>query len=140
MEIFADLRYGLRALAKNRFVSTVAVLSLALGIGANIAVFTLLTAILRHPLPVHEPASLTAFYTQETNGRGFPLCSYPNFQDYRDRNSVFSSLLLYNVQSATMDGRLVVVHLVSGNYFQTLGVTLLAGRAFSPEEDGALGS
>jgi predicted permease len=140
MGIFADLRYGLKALAKNRFVTAVAVLSLAFGIGANIAVFTLLTAILHHPIPVHEPARLAAFYTQESSGRGFPLCSYPNFQDYRDRNSVFSSLLLYNVQSATMDGRLVVVHLVSGNYFQALGVAPVSGRAFLPQEDGAPGS
>ena len=140
MGMLDDLRYGFRALAKDRFITAVAILSLAFGIGANIAVFTLLTAILRHPIPVHEPSRLAAFYTTEANGRGFPLSSYPNYKDYRDRNAVFSSLLLYSVQSATMDGKLVVAHLVSGNYFPTLGITPVVGRAFLPEEDAAPGS
>ena len=121
-------------------MAAVAVLSLALGIGANVAVFALLTSILSHPIPVYEPSRLAAFYTQEPTGPGFPLCSYPNYKDYRDRNSVFSSLLLHSVQSATMDGKLVVVNLVSGNYFQALGVAPVIGRAFVPEEDGAPGS
>ena len=92
---FDDLRYGLRGLAKNRGFALAAVLSLALGIGANTTIFTLLNALFLRPLPVHDPARLAAVFTTDPRIPGLLLCSYPNYLDYRDHNTVFSSLLLY---------------------------------------------
>jgi predicted permease len=137
--LFEDLRYGLRALAKNRGFTAVCVLSLALGIGANATIFTLVNAILLRPLPVHDPARLAALYTIDSRNPGFWGCSYPNYQDYRDRNQVFSSLLVYTGVGLNLTGgpapRLVMGQLASANYFSTLGVNPVLGRTFMPEED-----
>ena len=139
MWIFADLRYGLRALARNRGVATAAVVSLALGIGANATVFTLLNAILFRPLPVQDPSGLAAVYTTDRHSPGYLLCSYPNYKDFRDRNSVFSSLLLHSVITINLTGhgdpQLLMGQLVSANYFSTLGVRPVVGRGFLPDED-----
>jgi predicted permease len=144
MGIFEDLRYGLRALAKNRAIAVVAVLSLALGIGANTTIFTLVNAVLLRPLPVEDPSTLAAVSTVDTHNPGLLLCSYPNYQDYRDQNTVFSSLLLYTIVSINLTGhgdpQLLMAQLVSGNYFSTLGVQPLVGRAFRPEEDATPGA
>ena len=125
MRIFEDLRYGLRALARNRAVTVVAVLSLALGIGANTTIFTLVNAVLLRPLPVEDPSSLAAVLTVDSHDAGLWLCSYPNYQDFRDQNRVFSSLLLYTAVTINLTGhndpQLLMGQLVSGNYFSTLG-------------------
>src|SRR5947209_2658325 len=134
-----DLRYGLRGLGKNRGFAAAAVLSLALGIGANTTIFTLLNALFLRPLPVYEPARLAAVSTTDPRIPGSLLCSYPNYLDYRDHNAVFSSLLLYAPLTVNLTGRgdpqLLMGQLVSANYFQTLGVQPVVGRAFRPEED-----
>ncbi|MCX6629727.1 MAG: ABC transporter permease [Candidatus Solibacter sp.] len=134
-----DLRYGLRGLAKNRAFAVAAVLSLALGIGANTTIFTLLNAILLRPLPVREPARLAAVFHTDPRIPGLLLCSYPNYQDYRDHNTVFSSLLLYSALTVNLTGRgdpqLLMGQVVSANYFATLGVEPVVGRAFRAEED-----
>src|ERR1022692_576073 len=83
MGIFEDLRYSLRALAKNRGVAVVAVLSLALGICANTTIFTLVNAVLLRPLPVEDPSTLAAVSTVDSHNPGLLLCSYPNYKDYR---------------------------------------------------------
>ena len=144
MGIFEDLRYGLRALAKNRAMAVVAVLSLALGIGANTTVFTLVNAVLLRPLPVGEPSTLAAVFTVDSHDAGIWLCSYPNYKDFRDQNRVFSSLLLYTAVSINLTGRsdpqLLMGQFVSGNYFSTLGVTPIIGRGFRPEEDATPGA
>src|SRR5664279_5138597 len=134
-----DLRYGLRGLTKNRGFAVAAVLSLALGIGANTTIFTLLNAILLRPLPVRDPAHLAAVFTTDPRIPGLLLCSYPNYQDYRDHNTVFSSLLLYSALTVNLTGRgdpqLLMGQLVSANYFSTLGVDPVVGRGFRAEED-----
>ena len=79
-------------------------LSVALGAGANTTVFTLLNAILLRPLPVNDPARLAAVFTLDAHNPGNLLCSYPNYKDYRDRNQVFSSLLLYSAVSVNLTG------------------------------------
>jgi len=144
MRIVDDLRYGLRALAKHRAVTIAAVLSVALGVGANTTVFTLLNAVLFRPLPVEEPSRLAAVSTLDSRNPGILLCSYPNYKDYRDRNPVFSSLLLYAVVTINLTGRgdpqLLMGHLVSGNYFSTLGLNPPIGRGFLPEEDSTPGA
>ncbi|MBZ5620086.1 MAG: ABC transporter permease [Acidobacteriia bacterium] len=144
MGIFEDLRYGLRALARNPTVAVVAVLSLALGIGANTTIFTLVNAVLLRPLPVERPSALAAVSTVDSHNPGLLLCSYPNYQDYRDRNRVFSALLLHTTVSINLTGhgdpRLLLAQLVSGNYFSALGVRPIVGRDFRPEEDASPGA
>lgn len=144
MGIFEDLRYGFRALRKNRAVAIVAVLSLALGIGANTTIFTLVNAVLLRPLPVEEPSALAAVSTVDSFNPGLLLCSYPNYLDYRDRNTVFSSLLIHTTVGVNLTGhgdpQLLLAQLVSGNYFSTLGVKPVIGREFRPEEDATPGA
>jgi macrolide transport system ATP-binding/permease protein len=139
--LYEDLRYGLRALAKNRAFTAVGLLSLALGIGANTTIFTLVNAILLRPLPVRDPANLIAFYTLDSGTPGFWGCSYPNYKDYRDRNQVFSSLVVYSGVRLNLTGgaepRPAMGQLASANYFTALGVNPVLGRSFLPEEETA---
>jgi predicted permease len=142
--ILEDLRFGLRGLAKNRGFALVAVLSLALGIGANTTIFTLLNAVFLRPLPVRDAATLVAVFTTDQRNPGLLLCSYPNYRDYRDHNTAFSSLLLHTTVTVNLTGRgdpqLLMAQLVSANYFDGLGVNPIVGRGFRPEEDASLGS
>ena len=137
--VLTDLRYALRGLIKNRGFALVAILSLALGIGANTTIFTLIRAIFLRPLPVQDPGTLVAVFTTDAATPGLLLASYPNYRDYRDHNTVFSSLLLYSPVAVSLTGRgeprMLMAHLVTGNYFETLGVHPAAGRGFLPEED-----
>jgi macrolide transport system ATP-binding/permease protein len=139
-----DLRYGLRALAKNRGFAFVAMLSLALGIGANTTIFTFLNAIFLRSLPVENPSQLAQVFTVDPRIAGYLLCSYPNYKDYRDRNQSFSSLLLYASVAGSLTGgdaaQPVLFQIVSGNYFPALGIQPVAGRAFLPEEDSTPGA
>ena len=139
MGFLDDLRYALRGLGKNRGFAAVAVLSLALGIGANTTIFTLLNAIFLRPLPVRDAAHLVVVNTTDPRIPGLLPCSYPNYQDYRDHNSVFSSLLLYSALTVNLTGRgapqLLMGQLVSANYFSTLGVDPVVGRGFRAEDD-----
>jgi putative ABC transport system permease protein len=139
MGFLDDLRYGLRGLAQNRGFTAVAVLSLALGIGANTTIFTLLNAIFLRPLPVRDAAHLAAVYTTDPRIPGLLFCSYPNYLDYRDHNAVFSSVLAYSALTLNLTGRgdprLLMGQLVTANYFSTLGVDPVVGRGFRGEED-----
>src|ERR1022692_3426494 len=139
MGFLDDLRYALRGLGKNRGFAGVAVLSLALGIGANTTIFTLLNAIFLRPLPVRDAAHLVAVNTTDPQLPALRPCSYPNNQDYRDHNSVFSSLILYSGVTVNLTGRgdpqLLMGQVVSANYFTTLGVDPVLGRGFRSEDD-----
>jgi putative ABC transport system permease protein len=134
-----DLIYALRGFARNPTFTAVAIASLALGIGLNTAIFNLVSAVLLQPLPVRDPARLVSVFTTDRIYPGLLYCSYPNYKDYRDRNTVFSGLALYNPIQATLTGDQnpgdVQGQLVSGNYFDVLGVKPVLGRAFLPEED-----
>src|SRR5260370_7908729 len=134
--ILEDLRYGLRGLAKNRGFALVAVLSLALGIGANTTIFTLLNAVFLRPLPVHDADSLVAIFTTDLRNPGLLNCSYPNYRDYRDQNTVFSALLLSTSVTVNLTGRgdpqLLMGQLVSGNFFNTLAVPPVVPPPFPP--------
>jgi predicted permease len=122
-----------------------AVLSLALGIGANTAIFTCVNAVLLRPLPVQEPARLATVYTVSSDAPDdlFGL-SYLNFRDFRDTNTVFSSLLIFRPVVLRLSGydheELVNGEMVSGDYFDTLGVRPVLGRTFRPEEDRTPGT
>src|SRR6188474_776596 len=92
-----DLKFGVRLLAKTPGFTVIAALSLALGIGANTTIFTLVNAVLLNPLPVEDPAQLVSVFTtdernQEAAGFGFLQLSPANFRDLRDKNSVFSGM------------------------------------------------
>ena len=144
METFRDVRYGLRGLLKRPGFTAIAVITLALGIGANTAIFSLVNTVLLRPLPVHHPEQLVAVYGTLHNGADYTIQSYLNYKDYRDRNDVFSGLMAYRFapMSVSHEGRNERVwgYLVSGNYFDVLGVQPFLGRYFVPEEDKTPGS
>ena len=139
-----DIRFGWRQLLKHPGFTGLAILSMALGIGANTAIFSLIDTVLLRPLPVHEPSQLIAVDGQLRNGTDFTLQSYLNYKDYRDRNTVFSGLLAYRFVVASLSHNGVNERVwgfdVSGNYFDVLGVKPALGRGFLPEEDQTPGS
>jgi predicted permease len=146
LEVFMqDLRYGLRMLRKNPGFTAVAVLSLALGIGANTTIFTVVNAILLNALPVRDISRLVQMDTVDsktlvTQARVEKLgMSYPNFQDYRRDNQVFTDLAAFMPIAVTWSGgaepRQLQGELVSANYFEVLGIRPARGRFFMPDED-----
>jgi predicted permease len=146
LEVFMqDLRYGLRMLRKNPGFTAVAVLSLALGIGANTTIFTVVNAILLSALPVRDLPRLVQMDTVDsktlvTQARSEKLeMSYPNFQDYRRENQVFTDLAAFMPTAVTWSGgaepRQVQAQLVSATYFDVLGIRPAQGRFFMPDED-----
>ena len=152
IESFAqDVRFGLRMLRKSPGFAVVAVLTLALGIGANTAIFTVINAVLLRALPVQHPEQLAVVgnparvHSWSTGNPRIDVFSFPLYRVIRDKNSVFSSVLasshLENLRikieggAENINGRLV-----TENYFQTLGVSALLGRTFSPEDGKAPGT
>lgn len=137
-----DLRYTIRSLTKSPGFTLVVALTLALGIGANTAIFSLLDQVLLRLLPVERPDELVlldgpgAFAGRTMNNQTF---SYPMYRDFRDRNQVFAGMLARFPTALTLnaDGRAerVQAELVSGNYFQVLGVRPVIGRGFTQEDD-----
>ncbi len=129
-----DLRLALRRLRQNPGFTAVAILTLALGIGANTTIFSALNAILLRPLPVEKPNELVFL-----NNRRFPTHSYPNYRDLRDRNEALSGLLAYRITSMSLShgGRNARAwgYLVTGNYFEILGVQAIRGQMFGPADD-----
>jgi len=141
-EIVQDIRFALRHLLKNPAFTCVAVLSLALGIGANTAIFSLVDAVMVKMLPVRHPEQLVALdsFTQRAQQRNF---SYPLFKYLRDRKSSFSGVLAASDGTSRMamkmpssdDTEQVEVQMVSGEYFQVLGVDPFVGRLLTAEDD-----
>ena len=136
--LLQDGRHGLRLLRKNPAFALVAVLTLALGIGANTAMFSIVHAVLLAPLPYHQPDRLLIVW--ETNPR-FPRVwvSYPNFQDWQRSTHSFQQMAAFLNQGADLTAPGAPEHLdrqaISSNFFRTLGVQPLFGREFSPQED-----
>jgi len=142
--IWQDLRYGARMLWKRPGFTAVVSLTLALGIGANTAIFGVVDRLLVRLLPVNEPARLVNLIGRDEKGEEDTSFSYPIYKDYRDQNDVFDGLLAYsetamNLNEGGQPERIMGV-LVSGNYFDALGVTPALGRAFLPEEDRTPGA
>ncbi len=141
--LLQDLRYGVRMLLTNPAFTAVAVISLALGIGANTAIFSLVDKILVRPLPVEEPHRLVTVGTRFPEGLN-TVFNYPLYTDYRDRNQVFDGLIAYSeIPLSLSDGgqsERVYGLIVSGNYFSMLGVPAAVGRTFLPEEDRTPGT
>jgi predicted permease len=141
--ILDELRYALRNLRKSPVFTAVAVGSLALGIGANTAIFTLLDQVLLRALPVKNPQELVKVYVGKGPFSGSSRCeaciSYPQYRDFRDRNPVFTGILARFPQSLSFtDGdrtERVRGELASGNYFDVLGVGAAVGRTFTQQDD-----
>jgi putative ABC transport system permease protein len=135
-----DLKYGLRMLARNPGFAAVAVLSLALGIGANSTVFSIVDTLFLRPWPVKDPARL-AMISTDSPKLDSSSSSYPDYLDIRREVSAFSDVVAYGVRggfvSGEGQGREVTVEVVSQNYFAALGVKALLGRAFSPQPSQA---
>jgi predicted permease len=144
METFAkDLHYAFRMLLKNPGFTLIAVLALALGIGANTAIFSVFNGMLWRPLPVKDPQQIVVL-ARKSRTVDFPTgLSYPDFQDYRQLKTVFSDLIVYAPSPVNFgaEGRpeRAWVELVSGNYFSVLGLDAVRGRTFSPDEGWVLG-
>src|ERR1041385_2462744 len=135
-----DLRYALRMLRKNPAFSGVVIATLALGIGANAAMFSLTDRVLLQRLPVSNPDQLTVISTVDpSDPRPDSSFSYPMYQDLRDRNDVFSGVIArggvqMNVSYGNQTER-VSAELVSGNYFEVLGVRPFAGQLMTQNDD-----
>jgi hypothetical protein len=134
-----DTRYAFRILRKNPGFTAVAVLTLALGIGANTAIFSVVYAVLLKPLPYTNPDQLfTAFQANTQQGIAETGCSYPNFEEWRAQNHVFSELAGINAHQLTLTGRgepsVVNTSVVTPELFALLDVKPLAGRIFFPQD------
>ncbi len=139
-----DLRFGIRMLVKSPGITIVAVLALALGIGANAAIFSGVSAFLFRTLPVPEPDQLVRpFETSQDRGKSDSF-SYPDFVDYRDQNTVFRGLVGEDMAQAAISTEnqndVIWGQVVSGNFFDVLQIRPVLGRGFLPEEDKTPGS
>jgi predicted permease len=133
--LMQDVRFGLRLLRKSPGFTMVTVVTLALGIGANTMVFSVVNTLLLRPLPVERPNEL-AFVENTHFGPGQ---SFPNYKDLRDRNRTFAGLIGYRIAPMEMEtdsgGQRVWGYLATGNYFDVLGVQPVLGRFFTQRED-----
>lgn len=136
-----DLRYALRMLGKAPGTSVAVLLSLALGIGANAAIFSIVNALLLRPLPVRAPTEMAAVFTSDYGGPAYGSSSYPDYLAYRDATPALAALAAHNLQAVGLSGREQSARLwaevVSGNYFETIGVGALHGRLLAPADDAA---
>ncbi len=134
-----DVTCALRRLRSSPAFTTAAVVTLALGIGANTTIFSLVNAVVFRPFGVERQNELVSFNIRTAKAQ-FPTLSYPDYKDYRDRNTVLSGLALYRMMAINMsrgEGRNVRLwgYEVSGNYFDMLGVQPIRGRLLHPEDD-----
>ncbi len=141
--LMQDLRYGARMLVKNPGFTAIAVLTLALGIGANTVVFSIINAVLFRPRPVAEPERLVELYSSDARNP-YGGSGYQDYLSFRDQGEVFSGLAAYRPKRFKLGGEdgaePVIGEVVSGNYFDVLGVKAFSGRTFLPEEDRTPGS
>src|SRR5580693_2187974 len=145
-----DLRFAFRTLARSPLFTAVAVLSLALGIGANTSIFSLLDQVLYRSLPVRDPKTLVVFHVDDhssghrSSDNYQTVFSYPLYRDLRDRSAVFSGVIARagDPVSVSWNGQTerARAELVSGNLFEVLGVSAAIGRTIVPEDDGAPGA
>jgi macrolide transport system ATP-binding/permease protein len=151
-DLWRDLRYGARMLMKNPGFTLIAVITLALGIGVNTALFTFYNAFLLKPLPVKDPDALVKLEGRDQRNEYQLNFSYRDYLDYGDRNTVLGGLAAFNKLHVTLGEappawverasgyEYVMGQIVSGNYFSVLGAKMALGRAFLPDEDKTLGT
>ena len=136
--LLQDIRYGLRTLGKSPGFAAIAVLTLALGIGANTALFSVVNGVLLNPLPYPHSDQLAAVYGTAPGYDHVPI-AYPNFLDWQRDNRSFSSMALYRNEDYNYTGAGLAERLsgymISADFFSTLGVNPILGRTFRPEDD-----
>ncbi len=136
--LWQDIRFGVRTLVKNPGFTVVALLTLALGIGANTALFSVVNGVLLNPLPYPQPDQLVTIHESKANFATGSI-SWPNFRDWRDDNQTFSSMAIYRRNSFTMLGtgnaEQVPGMYISSDFFRVLGVQPVIGRTFLKGED-----
>src|SRR2546428_3938281 len=135
-----DFKFAVRQLVKAPGFTIAAVIVLALGIGANTAVFSLVHTMLFAPPGYARPAELVQVFSQDKkNPKVYRAFSYPTYRDIREQNSVFTDAMAYNLAMIGLgqkgDTRRTFGAMVSSNYFSVLGVSLARGRTFLPEEE-----
>jgi putative ABC transport system permease protein len=135
--VVGDLRYGMRMLMRNRGVTVAAIFALALGIGANTAIFSVVNAVLLRPLPFKDPDRLMVVW-ENYRGRTAGVTA-PDFVDWRDQNTVFQDLAATTSMNFNLTGKDEPLRVpgvrASWNYFRALGVEPQIGRTFTEEED-----
>src|SRR5215472_9876275 len=145
-----DVRYALRALRRSPVLTIVAMLSVALGIGANVAIFSLLSHVMFRMLPVADPEKLVVFHTDDqregrsTSDNGEAVFSYPMYKDLRDRNRVFTGVIARSSAPVSVSYRgnteRARAEMASGNFFEVLGIHPSLGRLLTPDDDIAPGA
>jgi predicted permease len=135
-----DLRYALRTLSRSPLFAATAIVSVALGVGVNALVLSVVNGLLFRPLPVSEPDRLVFV----ERGGGIPAHSFPAYRDLRDRNATLDGLAGYRITRMDVEAGGTVArewgYLATGNYFDLLGVAPAAGRLLQPADDGAAGA
>jgi predicted permease len=133
-----DVRFGLRMLGKNPGFAAIAVLTLALGIGANTALFSVVNGVLLNPMPYQEPERLMALYSKTADFTRSSI-SYPNFLDWRRDNQTFTSMAAFRPDNLNLtgmgDAERLKTEMVSATFFPLLGVKPILGRVFTEQED-----
>ncbi|HEU5131389.1 MAG TPA: ABC transporter permease, partial [Pyrinomonadaceae bacterium] len=136
--LIKDIRYAFRSLIKRPGFVAIAVITLALGIGANTAIFSLVNTVVLRSLPVDRPNEIVSVAVRGKDD-SMSAFSYPNYKDFRDRNEVLSGLLVYRFVPLSLsrggNNERIWGYEVSGNYFDVLNVKAIHGRTFLPEED-----
>src|ERR1700730_15051018 len=136
--LLQDRRYGFRMLAKNPGFTAVAVVTLALGIGANTALFSVINGVLLSPLPFPQPDRLVTLHENKPNFEGGSV-SYPNFRDWRRESHTFSSLALARTYAFSLTGtgeaEQVSGEFISSDFFSVLGMKPVMGRTFTEDEE-----
>ncbi|HZI60140.1 MAG TPA: ABC transporter permease [Pyrinomonadaceae bacterium] len=136
-----DVRYAAKMLWKSKGVTVLAVISLAIGIGANSAIFSIVNSLLLRPRPVANPEQIVELYSGDTE-QPYHTLSYPSYLDFRENNHVFTGLAAYGIRQYKLGGPNQVEQIwgeaVSGNYFDVIGVPAFLGRTFAAEEDQVL--
>ncbi|MGH9844664.1 MAG: ABC transporter permease [Blastocatellia bacterium] len=146
-EMFQDIRFGIRMMMRSPLMMAAAILSLALGIGANTAIFSVVNALLLRPLPYRQPEQLVkVFRAQPDPAKGMlpSIWSYPRFEILRDQSQSFAAVAGFNQSPYNLTGtdapERLQVEMVSASYFPLLGVNAIVGRTFTAEEDAAPGA
>jgi predicted permease len=136
--LFQDLRYSVRMLAKSPGFTLVAIMTLALGIGVNTTVFSVINGLLLRPIAVPNPEQITVIAAQQDGTQGFQGFSYPDYLDIRSQASTFSDILAYRVSlvGLTVNGKgeHCIISRVTGNYFAAAGIQPAVGRLILPSE------
>src|SRR5919202_3843054 len=138
--LWQDVRFGARVLWKSTGFTVVAVVALALGVGATTAIFSVMNAVLWRPLPYREPDRLVMIWMDNRRlGMHEVIYFYPNYQDYRNQNTTFAQLAAFTTQGFNLTGagepERVIGAATTATFFEVMGTSPALGRTFTPDEE-----